>query len=89
MKKKWVNPELKLMNIEETYSMDVPSNATCRHNNWPTGVGMGPRLEHGECRSTGQANGSQENADPTHYLPRCPYFIEPNYCKLAFGGQLS
>lgn len=89
MKKVWKNPKLKNIEIKETSTV-VPVNATCMHSNWAslTGQGVGPRLEHGECQSTGQANGSQENQDAMHYLPKCPY-LKGNYCALYNTNQVS
>ena len=88
MKKKWINPQLETLKVLETRTQ-VPQDATCRHYNWAslTGQGIGPRPEHGECQSTGQANGSQENQDSVHYLPKCPY-LQGNYCKL-FNSSIS
>ena len=89
MKKVWINPKLENIKIKETLTI-IPADATCMHSNWAslTGAGVGPRLEHGECQSTGQANGSQERQDAMHYLPKCPY-LKGNYCGVCNANQAS
>mgnify|MGYP004444248611 CR=1 FL=1 len=88
MKKEWLNPELKELDVKATKAIDPtnvpvpPADATCWR--WPTKVGPKPHNvnEYWECESVGQANGN----DPA--IPRCPYLKGHDICVCGEGGTI-
>lgn len=85
MKKKWINPEIKQMGLNDTNDVRPDNCANCNPYNsipWPSGI-YGPVWNDGQkrydCSSRGQGdgvNGHLPDGDQNK-IPKCPY-IGPN-----------
>lgn len=95
MKKKWINPKCKKLDVKQTSalsSIQVPGNSTCMLGltTWPSGM-LGPTWNRGEiewqCSSMGQGAGVNDHLSDgdINKIPRCPYIAANN--KTCLAGQ--